>query len=155
MTDWIVAVGGLLLSVSTFILGKNFAETERILADKRRIYEEFLRILPRPNEAYIVTDQDMIAIQHRIEAAFPTLLFYASPAVTFAVSEYLVAFEAAAEVLTPDSPPMHESYRRAAKSHNDIILEMRRDAFSWSFFAHRGKSRLPQDALERARENSL
>ena len=153
--SFLVAAGGLLITCVSFILGKSVAETEKIFAEKRRVYEEFLRVCPRPNEAYETANEDLPSVVKKVETVFPVLILYASPAVTLAVSEYLNAFADAAKVLTPDSPPLHDAYRRAGKAHNDIVLEMRRDAFSWSFFAHRGKSRLPQDALERASKNSL
>lgn len=83
------------------------------------------------------------------------MLMYAAPSVAIAVSEYLQGFDKTAQILTPQSPEMDPAFRILAKQHNDAILEMRRDSFSWSIFGYYGKSRIPKDAFERAKKNTL
>lgn len=130
-----------------FALGRLYNESERILALKRRVYEEYLRTLPTPNSAY----EDMDKATYRDATApsmeaIPVLMLYASPSVMAAVSAYLLAYEKAHQSLSPDSPPLAPEYQQLAKAQNDIILEMRRDAFAWSIFGHRGVSRVPPTA---------
>ncbi|MDQ7775763.1 MAG: hypothetical protein Q4615_07600 [Paracoccus aminovorans] len=156
MISALVSVGGLLLSVIAYLLGRQISEPEKILSEKRRIYEEFLRRCPEPNEAYLDLDEEKAATRLREFAKLhPIVSLYASTNVSIAISRYYQLFDAADRELRPDSPPLHEAFRSAAKAHNDIILEMRRDAFSWSAFGHRGKSRLPSDAIEQAGRSSF
>src|SRR5690606_38872002 len=52
MLWFFTAIGGLLISALSFLMGSMFAQSEAILAEKRRIYEEFLRACPKPSDAY-------------------------------------------------------------------------------------------------------
>ena len=70
------------------------------------------------------------------------LLLYAAPSVASALASYFSAFDEAAAQLSQDSPALHPSFKKLAHAHNDLILEMRRDALALSAFAYRGKSRL-------------
>ncbi len=156
MITALVSFGGLLLSAVGYVIGRSFAESEKVLSEKRRIYEEFLRRCPEPNEAYENLSDDEVAARAKLIAQLhPVVSFYASPSVSIAIGRYYQLFEEADNILTPSSPPLHEAFRSAAKAHNDIILEMRRDAFAWSAFGHRGPSRLPADAFERAKDSSV
>ncbi len=150
--EWLLGFGGLILSAFTFLAGKNVAETQSILAEKRRVYEAFLRSCPIPHDAYL--DRE-IEYSPDFQANYPVLLLYAAPSVAAASGRYLELLAKASLVLNPSSPPLHASYREVSKAYNDIILEMRRDAFAWSLFAHTGKSRLPEDILEQAKKNTL
>lgn len=156
MIGGLISLGGLLLSAIAFLLGRHISETEKILAEKRRIYEEFLRRCPEPNEAYADLNEEEEAERVKTFAHLhPLISLYASPNVALAVGRYYQLFDEANRVLSPDSPPLHEAFRTAAKAHNDVILEMRRDAFAWSIFGHRAPSRLPTDAFEDARKRNL
>ena len=154
--EWVVAFGGVLLSAITYILGRAFNESEKILAEKRRIYEEFLRACPVPNDAYdSLSEEEQVERVKKIGRIFPIVTLYASPNVALAVSRYLKTFEEASNVLGPFSHALHEAFGKAAKAHNDIILEMNRDAFGWSVFGYKGPSRLPKDALYQASSETL
>lgn len=139
MTAFLLSVGGLVLSVIGFLIGKSLSESEKILSEKRRIYEAALRSLPAPNDAYPVSSTDRPSFQ---SAELTVLLLYASPMVAQAVGRYVSEFQRVSEVLQANSPPLDPNFKELAKAHNDLILEMRRDAFAWSVFGYRGPSRL-------------
>jgi hypothetical protein len=131
-------------------------QSEIILSEKRRVYESFLAACPVPNDAYNeVTDEVHVQRTHRVQEAFGPIMLYASVDVTVAISIYLEEFEKVGQILTPESEALHPEFKRLAKAHNDVILEMRRDGLAWSVFAHRGTTRLPKDRLEKAKKNSL
>jgi len=149
------AIGGLLISALSFLMGRMFAQSEAILDEKRRIYEEFLRACPKPNDAYAAAAEgNSDARFERMGEVQSVLALYAAPNVALAVKHYFEAFGEADGLLTETSPPRHPAFLKAAKAHNDLILEMRRDALSWSAFSYHGKSRLPADALEQARKST-
>ncbi|WP_368186446.1 hypothetical protein [Aestuariibius sp. HNIBRBA575] len=139
-----------------FVFGRIFSQAEAVLAEKRRIYEEFLMDAPAPNDAYYEIDADEL---HRktlaLNKVHSKLMLYASHRVLFAASQYLSKYQEAQDELTIDSGSLHPRFKAAAKAQNDLILEMRRDALGWSTFGYYGKSRLPEDALEQAKRNSL
>ncbi|NRP91622.1 MULTISPECIES: hypothetical protein [unclassified Aliiroseovarius] len=114
------------------------------MADKRRVYEAFLETYPSPNEAYLEWSQEVeLDRLERMSRANAPMMLYAGKDVLRAVSIYSEKFASADEQLSPDSPALHPIYKELAKAHNDIALEMRRDALAWSVFGYRGQSRLP------------
>ncbi|MFP7674331.1 hypothetical protein ACG74X_13370 [Marivita sp. S0852] len=142
--SWLLPFGGFLLTLVGFVLGRTVSESEKILAEKRRVYEHFITQCPVPNEAYDLADDETIKTRsERLHKAQGALLLYAAPSVAVAVSIYLKKFSEADMILGSESPPLHDKYKELAQAHNDIILEMRRDALAWSAFGYRGKTRLP------------
>ena len=139
---------GIVLTILGFLVGRVFSQSETILADKRRVYEEFLRNCPVPNDAYEnwapSLESERLRKLHDVHGPFT---LYASPTVTQALARYLDAFAEADRELSEESLPLHPKFKVAAKAHNDLILEMRRDVLAWSVFAYRGKSRLPSNAV--------
>jgi hypothetical protein len=148
--------GGLVLTILGFIFGRIFSQSEAILADKRRVYEEFLRNCPDPNEAYEDDTPASVALRiERLKATKGPLIMYASPTVVLALGHYLQLFEHASGELNSSSAALHPTFKTLAKAQNDLILEMRRDGFAWSAFGYHGRSRLPIDVLEKAKANAL
>ena len=156
MTTLLVSLGALVLSAFTFLIGRSMSESEKILAEKRRVYEDFLRNCPVPNDAYdSLSEQELIERSRTISRLFSVVALYGSPAVVIAIGRYIEEFGNADQKLDRSCPPLHEAYRKVAKAHNDVILEMSRDAMAWSMFGYKGPSRLPKDALENAKRNNL
>ncbi|MDB6452463.1 hypothetical protein [Falsirhodobacter sp. 20TX0035] len=146
------AIGGLSISAISFVAGRVFSQSEAILADKRRVYEKFLVSCPVPNDVYLLEDDpERLKRMKNFQDAYQTMLLYAAPSVVIAVSIYLEKFAAADAAISPNTAPLHTSFKSASVAHNDVILEMRRDGLAWSAFGHRGKTRLPVDALEQAK----
>ena len=138
-------IGSLVLAALGFMLGRFYAESERILSEKRKHYLDFLSALPPLQDTYNETSEEEFSATLRpAMECLPSLLFYADKSVMMAwgvlQQKY---FEAHAELL-PDSPPLAPEYKALANAQNDLILEMRRDAFRWSIFSYRGKSRIPE-----------
>jgi hypothetical protein len=126
-----------------------FSQSETILSDKRRVYEDFLRSCPAPNDAYrTVTDEILEERAKRFQQVQGPLLLYAAPSVVVALNLYLEAFGKSDAELNEESPALHPLFREAAKAQNDLILEMRRDALAWSAFAYTGATRLPKNAID-------
>jgi len=147
--------GGLVLTVLGFILGRVFSQSEAILAEKRRVYEQFLIDGPNPNETYDELSEELVNQRNlRFQNIYGPMLFYASPSVARALSAFWEAFYLADEKLSPSSPALHSDFKKVAKAHNDLILEMRRDAFGWSVFGFRGTSRISNETLSEAKLRS-
>lgn len=154
--DALLSFGGLLLAVFSFLMGKLYSQSEKVLAEKRRVYEELLRSFPVPNDAYEEWSPELeLERLSQFRKEFGPFLLYATSSVLLAASIYQEKFEQVDHELHPDSEALHPSFKELAKAHNDLILEMRRDALGWSFFAYKGKSRLPPDALENAKRSGL
>ncbi|MEJ8561672.1 hypothetical protein QTO30_10885 [Yoonia sp. GPGPB17] len=148
---WAVVIGAV-----AFVLGRIYSQSEAILVEKRRVYEQFLLNCPRPNQAYSnFTDDEYLRLHETMEKSSNAVALYAAPPVMLAISVYLEEFEKAANELDLESEALHPAFKRLAKAHNDLILEMRRDGLAWSVFGYKGKSRLPPDALEQAKKKSL
>ena len=155
MTAVILAIAGALLSLISFVVGKTVSETEKTFSEKRRVYEEFLRACPMANDAYASDFESFQSRSDKMMRLVPVLSLYASAEVVLAVGEYLQKLDSANSALAGQPLLLQDEYKIAAKAHNDVVLEMRRDALAWSFFGYRGPSRLPPDAVERARRNSV
>ncbi|WP_211659382.1 hypothetical protein [Paracoccus indicus] len=74
----------------------------------------------------------------------PSLLFYADKSVTVAWGVLYQKYREAHTQLSPDSPALAPEYKALATAQNDLVLEMRRDAFRWSIFNYSGKTRIPE-----------
>lgn len=151
-----LGLGGLFLAALSFLFGRMFSQSEAVLAEKRRIYEEFLVVCPHPNWAYQEWTPDRESeLAELMQSNYGKLCLYASSDVMFALQRYLELLLKADTALGPTSAPGALEYKASAKAHNDLILEMRRDALSWSMFGYSGKSRLPKDRLEAAKASTL
>jgi len=153
---FLIGVGSIILPLLTFIAGRAVSESEKVLGEKRRVYEAFLVACPRPNDAYENSSSDLLVSRNlAVGEIFPSLLLYAAPTVAVAANRYLESFADANEELVGSTQALHPAFKKAAQAHNDLILEMRRDALAWSAFGYRGESRLPKNWLEEAKRNSL
>ncbi|MCT4683890.1 MAG: hypothetical protein N4A39_09170 [Roseicyclus sp.] len=140
MLSFLLGVGGLVLTIVGFIAGRAVSESEKILAEKRRVYEEFIKACPNLSKGTSVLHGFESEEYQEMQSA---LLLYCAPAVASAVQQYILAVqEELNEGFDPNEPTVTENTKKASQRFNDIILEMRRDALSWSAFAYNGPSRL-------------
>lgn len=139
-------IGSLILAALGYILGRLYAESERILSEKRKHYLEFLSALPPLNDTYNdTTEEEFIATLRPAMERLPSLLFYANKSVVLAWGVLQQKYHEAHAGLSPDSPPLAPEYKALAIAQNNLVLEMRRDAFRWSIFNYSGKSRVPEN----------
>ncbi len=144
MLSTLTFIGSLILAALGFTLGRFYAESERILAEKRKHYLEFLNALPPLNDTYNdTTEEEFIATLRPATERLPILLFYADKSVMMAWGVLHQKYFEAHARLSPNSPPLAPEYKTLATAQNDLVLEMRRDAFRWSIFNYSGKSRVP------------
>lgn len=144
MLSTLTFIGSLILAALGFLFGRFYSESERILAEKRKYYLEFLSVLPPLQDVYTdATEDELTAALRPAMERLPSLIFYADKSVTMAVGILLQKYHEANAKLTPQSPPLVPEYKALATAQNDLVLEMRRDAFRWSIFSYSGKSRVP------------
>lgn len=145
MLSALTFIGGLILTALGFIIGRFYAESERILSEKRKHYLDFLSALPPLNDAYNgTTEEEFVATLRPAMERLPSLLFYADNSVMIAWGVLQQKYFEAHAQLSPDSPPLAPEYKALATAQNDLVLEMRRDAFRWSIFNYNGKTRVPE-----------
>lgn len=140
--------GSVALAAFSFLLGRFYAESERILSEKRKLYSEFLNVLPALQRVYDDTnEQEFDELLRPTMERIPGLLFYADKSVIMAFNAMLQNYHTANVNLSTRSPPLAAEYKALAKAQNDLILEMRRDSFRFSIFNFRGASRVfaPED----------
>ena len=107
MLSVLTALGGLLLTGVGFIAGRFFAESERILSDKRKQYLDFLSALPPLNDVYRdVDDEAFLESLRPAISRIPGVLFYCAPSVGQAIQILLQRYEEANSALCPESPPL-------------------------------------------------
>lgn len=145
MLSALTFVGGLILTALGFIIGRFYAESERILSEKRKHYLDFLSALPPLNDTYNdTTEEEFVATLRPAMERLPSLLFYADKSVMMAWGVLQQKYFEAHARLSPDNPPLAPEYKALAAAQNDLVLEMRRDAFRWSIFNYSGKTRVPE-----------
>ena len=138
-------VGSLILASLGFFLGRFYAESERILSEKRKHYLEFLSVLPPLQDTYNdSTEEEFLTTLRPAMKCIPCLMFYADKSVILAWGVLQQTYLEANATLTPDSPALAPEYKALAKAQNDLVLEMQRDAFRWSVFNYSGQSRAPE-----------
>ncbi|MCL7408288.1 hypothetical protein [Marivivens donghaensis] len=138
-------VGSLILASVGFLFGRLYAESALILSEKRRNYLEFLSVLPPLLDTYNnSTDEEFLTSLRPAMEYFPRLMFYADQSVILAWGVLQQRYIEANATLTPNSPALAPEYKALATAQNNLVLEMRRDAFRWSIFNYSGKSRVPE-----------
>lgn len=144
MLTTLTFIGSLVLAAFSFMIGKFYSESERILAEKRKNYLEFLSVLPPLQDAQKDTSEEEFAETLRPAILrIPSLLFYADKSVILAWGALHQKYFEAHAKLTSRSPPLAPEYKSLAEAQNDLVLEMRRDTFRWSLFNYSGRSRIP------------
>jgi len=128
---FLLGLGGLLLSVLSFLVGKLFSQSEKILDHKREAYSSFLKLCPVPNEAHFADKQIDFAMMREIGV----LSLYASPEATKLAAEYFDGFANAQEELVDVAEPGHPEYLKVMTKYNRMVWAMRNDVMTWSIFA--------------------
>lgn len=138
-------VTSLILAALGFLLGRFYAESERILSEKRKHYMEFLSVLPPLLDVYNdCSEEEFLKSLRPATECSPRLMFYADQSVILAWGVLHQKYIEANAALTPKSPALAPEYTALATAQNDLVLEMRRDAFRWSIFNYNGTSRVPK-----------
>jgi hypothetical protein len=148
MISVVTLFGSVIMATIGFIFGRLYAESERILAEKRKVYLEFLSALPPLQDMCLDrTKEEYSAAMRPAIERLPSLLFYADKSVLIACGILQQNYDEAHTQLTTESPALDPAYKDLSRAQNDLVLEMRRDAFRWSLFNYSGKTRTP-DNLE-------
>ncbi|WP_299208625.1 hypothetical protein [uncultured Tateyamaria sp.] len=129
--EWVF---GLVASIFAFWFGRIASQSEKVLDHKKRVYEDFLEKCPTAQDAYGLSEEQLITAIAYFDKKLGVLSLYAQPAVLIAARNYFAEFAKAADALDLNSPPLHDAFQAAAAAYNDLVYEMRRDAMSWSIF---------------------
>ncbi len=138
-----VWLGGVLVSIFTFFLGKSYTQTENVIAEKRRVYAEFIKVCPGPNEAH--SEVDLISVE--LQRFLGILTIYGSPDVIKFAGEYFNQFSIAQPELQGIEHAGHTAFLKLMTCYNRMIWEMRKDALMWSFFAPTGESKVYKPSI--------
>lgn len=131
-------IGTLILTAIGFLLGRFYSETERILSEKRKFYVEYLNSLPRIEVSFRdISKEDFAQLLEPINSLFPKLSFYADKHVMKAYQNFFHSLWHAHLALSPDSPPDAPEHLALIRASNDLVHQMRRDAFRWSLFRYK------------------
>ena len=120
-------IGGIVVSILSFLLGKVFSQSEKILEHKKAVYERFLMNCPTPNDTYGMDEGSALETYGDFNRLVGLLSIYASEEVLLAARDYLQKWAEASEILTVDSPALVEEFKTVAAGYNRMVLEMRRD----------------------------
>ncbi|ASP20631.1 hypothetical protein ANTHELSMS3_01946 [Antarctobacter heliothermus] len=137
MSSFALGLGALLLSLVSFLSGKVFSQSEKVLDQKRKAYETFLRECPGPNEAH--SSVDIMSTEFQRVTGLLTL--YASNDALQYSSEYFLKFVEAQEELQGVSITGHPKFVEVMTYYNRMVWAMRRDVMAWSIFAPAKTSR--------------
>jgi len=122
--------GGLAIAILSFLLGKIFSQSEKVLDQKRKAYEAFLSVCPSPNEAHQEVDLT-IEFQRKLGI----LSIYGSAEVVTHAGKYLESFDVTQEQLVDVIEAGHPAFLKLMTDYNRMVWAMRTDAMSWSIFA--------------------
>ncbi len=129
---WFVgAIWSLLISAFAYMIGRIFSQSERVLDQKRKSYEDFLRLCPGPNEAHSSEPMDIVQMQRALGVLS---LYGSSDALEFA-SVYFTEWPKAQSKLVNVTAPGHPDFLELATHYNRMVWAMRKDAMTWSVFA--------------------
>jgi hypothetical protein len=124
-------VGTIFVGALAFLFGRIFAQSERVLDQKRKVYEDFLRLCPAPNEAHCETEFDSIEMQRSIGL----VSLYGSAEVATSAANYFKVFANGQELLTGVKEAGHPEFIIVMTAYNRMIWKMRTNVMAWSVFA--------------------
>jgi hypothetical protein len=130
-------LGGLLFTAVGFLIGKTFSQSEKILDQKRKCYEDFLRVCPAPNEAHGSEEPAATEMQRAVGLLS---IYGSSDAIKFA-GAYFAEFAKAQPILQSVSEAGHPKFLEQMSHYNRMIWAMRNDAMLWSAFAPARRAR--------------
>lgn len=132
--SWLIA---LVTATIGFVFGRIFSQSEQILSEKRRVYEEFLRNIPQPSDlAGGDSASKMKARSLKLDELKGPLAIYASSGVMAALSDYLFSLAKIATKQANTEAVSNALVEHASQAQNNVIIEMRRDSLAWSVFAY-------------------
>ena len=123
-------LGGAVVSIVAFLVGKAYSQSEKVLDQKRLVYQQFLLQCPSPNETHFADFELSIELQRYIGV----VSIYGSPDVAARTGEYFAKFDESSEVLREIDEPGHPAFLDLMRAYNDMVYAMRVDVMSWSFF---------------------
>ena len=133
----LIWLGGTIVAAISFLLGKAFSQSEKVLDQKRKAYEDFLRVCPAPNEAHSPVDPDITLMQR----AIGILSLYGSADAAKYAGEYFFDFAESQSLLRTVTEPGHPRFMQLMTKYNRMVWAMRVDAMTWSMFAPTKKAR--------------
>ena len=112
--------------------------------ERRAVYSSFLKTCPSPLDVYRYEDEVLQDFDKSHNEAGGAMLMYASAKVTMVLAEYFLTFLEVQRLFSERNAvhslqQLDPDFIRVGKLHNDLMLELRRDALGGSVEGFRGK----------------
>ena len=134
----LTVIGSFLLTALGFIIGKMTSETEKILSEKRSFYLDYLSVIPDFEKVHKFNSEEKLdELTREIKDRFNKLVFYADERVLLAYENFYLSLYEARNISGLDEKDLSKKYDSLVRSKNDLVHQMRRDAFRWSVFGYR------------------
>jgi hypothetical protein len=122
------------IAVASFIAGRVFLQTEAVLLQKRKVYQEYLEVCLTAHEAYKQSADNTEDVHAQLEKLKPKgeFFLYASRPVIILCGLHVQSLEKAFVEVDETSQPVHPAFARSITCYNQMLAEMRRDVLGWS-----------------------
>lgn len=132
-----IGLGEISIAIVSFIAGRLFVQSEAVLLQKKKVYQEYLDNCLTAQEAYKqVADTDALPSDHVIdlENIRPRgeFFLYASQEVIVLAGQHVETLGAAFTKIDRSTEALHPAFTNSAHAYNRMLKAMRKDVLGWS-----------------------
>lgn len=132
-----IGLGEISIAIVSFVAGRVFVQSEAVLVQKKRTYQEYLDVCLTAHDAYKQTaandekaeppviDLDVI----RPKGEF---FLYASQEVIILAGQHVETLAAAYSEIDESTEALHPAFTKSVQAYNRMLVAMRRDVMGWS-----------------------
>jgi hypothetical protein len=133
-----IGLGEVSIAVVSFITGKLFVQSEAVLAQKKKIYQEYLDVCLTAHDAYKQSaenpekDDQVIVDLEKIRPKGEFFL-YASQEIIILAGLHVETLSKAYGEIDETTEALHPAFTTSIQAYNRMLIAMRRDVMGWSF----------------------
>jgi hypothetical protein len=133
-----VGLGEISIAIVSFIVGRLFVQSEAVLVQKKKIYQEYLEVCLTAHDAYKQIDgaeeptADYLIDLERIRPKGEFFL-YASQEVIILAGQHVDTLGTAYDEIDKSTEALHPAFTNSIQAYNRMLVSMRQDVLGWSF----------------------
>jgi hypothetical protein len=132
-----IGLGEISIAVVSFIAGRLFVQSEAVLTQKKKVYQDYLDVCLTAHEAYKQTATESGAADQVVvdlESIRPKgeFFLYASQEVIILAGRHIDTLTSAYTEIDQSTEALHPAFTHSIQAYNRMLVAMRRDVLGWS-----------------------
>jgi hypothetical protein len=132
-----IGLGEISIAIVSFVAGRLFVQSEAVLVQKKKVYQEYLDNCLTAQDAYKqfsdseVPPSDQVINLDNIRPKGEFFL-YASQEVIVLAGQHVETLGAAFNEIDQSSEALHPAFTNSVQAYNRMLMAMRKDVLGWS-----------------------